>query len=99
MIVYNPEGLPQRQLITGAVVAALAIGGMFWWGLHFHVFGRDLNLAAHPEQLGVPILIAVAVFGGAYAVSGLSGAVRIVGGFLLLLAGAYLIGVVRRLFS
>jgi hypothetical protein len=99
MTVHDPEGLPQRQLITGAVIAASAIGATFWWGVHFHVFGSDINLAAHPEQLGLPILIAVAVFGGAYAVSGLAGAIRMVGGFFLLLAGAYLIGVVRRLFS
>lgn len=99
MSVHDPEGLPQRQLITGAIIATCAIGAAFWWGIHFHVFGSDINYAAHPEQLGLPILIAVAVFGGVYAVSGLAGAIRIVGGFFLLVVGANLIGVVRRLFS
>jgi hypothetical protein len=89
----------KRRLTTGALVSALSIAAMFWWGVHFHVFGSDISFSAQPEQIGLVVLIVIAVFGVGYAMAGLPGGIRLVLGFMVLLVAAYLVGVVRLLLT
>jgi hypothetical protein len=71
-------------------VAVVSIAMFFWWGLHFQVFGGTFRLDV--ATVGFFGWIAASAFGAGYMLGGWRSGAMWVGGFLLALAGAGLIG-------
>jgi hypothetical protein len=74
-----------------------SIGAFFWWGVHFELFGRRIQLDW--RELGHFGCMGVGIFGLGLAVDGVKTGLKYLGGFALLAGVATLIGVLQGNYS
>jgi hypothetical protein len=92
----NLMGKTQRPLIGVAIIAASLLM-VFWWGVHFKVFGGVIR--PNLSTAGFLFWIASGMFGVGYASSGVPGGLKASGCFILLVAVALALGVARGAYS
>ena len=74
----------------------VAFAAFFWWGIHFKVFGTDIDLRRRAWQiLGFFGWIVMIVFGAGYARGGARSGVGLASGVIGLMLFAGLIGYLR----
>ena len=85
----------RSHILFGFLITGVAIAAFFWWGMHFAIFGSDIDWIARPEQLGMPLLIILGAFGAGYASGGARTGIKALVWSSAILGAAVLIGLIR----
>ena len=89
------ENRERRQWIGVAIMAASFVA-FFWWGVHFKVFGTDIDLRRRTvEDLGFFGWIVMIMFGFGYGRGGILSGAKLAAAIVGLMALAGLIGYLR----
>jgi hypothetical protein len=76
---------------------AISVGGLFWWGSHFHLFGTDIDWSGQPvEYVGFFAWMVIGAYGAGYAYGGRRRGIQTAGGLFITFVFAAAIGAVRR---
>lgn len=84
-------GRGKRQMIMGTMGAVASMGGFFWYGITYHVFGGQFRSDAKTFIFFGWILLAFFCFG--FAGDGIKGGLRTAGYFAGLALAALCVGV------
>ncbi len=79
------------NIYAGLALMAFSIGGFFWYGIHFHVFGGKFRLDL--ITLGFVSWLLLGCFGSGFIRGGILSGLKSVGAISLMLMAALAIGI------
>jgi hypothetical protein len=80
----------RRQALVGLAIITGSITLLFWWGLHFRIFGSRITFSL--PQVGFLGWLMLGVFGSGYIGGGWRAGLKAAGGFALAICVAAGIG-------